>query len=371
MRKLYRRLLLGLQDHNEVILVSQYGDSGITKTLYMGDSMTEWFGKQSDLSCELSSRCDENNGDDKKCFVKKNFVVEAFLPKPRMVILGGGHIAVPLSLMASLLKFDVAVFDDRPSFADKRRFPGASEVICDSFEKATQRLTIRESDYVVILTRGHKHDQQCLRSILKGRPPYYLGMIGSRRRATLIRRQMSDEIMERMIKEGRASELLGRLERLHSPIGLSIGAVTPEEIAVSIMAEVVEERRKDRGATAAMFEQYKKCYVDVAPIEWLAQEENDREAENAAIVTVVSTRGSTPREAGAKMAVLADGRTVGSIGGGCAEADVARDARDVIHSGGYRFKTVDLSDSAEEDGMACGGTMEILIEAMRNDFQLQ
>jgi xanthine dehydrogenase accessory factor len=243
--------------------------------------------------------------------------------------------------MAHLLKFKVTVFDDRPSFADRTRFPDASEVICESFERISQRLAFRGNDYVAIMTRGHRHDIECLRSVLSSEAfPLYVGMIGSRRRVALVRRQMKEE--------GFSSE---RLERLHAPIGLDIGAVGPEEIALSILAEIVREKR---GSVS----QKRESHADMELLESLAGAAEER----AAVVTVVATKGPTPREAGAKMAVFYDGRTVGSIGGGCAEADVARDARQIILEGGYRLRTIDMEDSAEEDGMACGGKMEVLIE---------
>jgi xanthine dehydrogenase accessory factor len=85
----------------------------------------------------------------------------------------------------------------------------------------------------------------------------------------------------------------------------------------------------------------------------------------AALVTILRTRGSTPREAGAKMAVFFDGRTAGTIGGGCVEAGLTRDALDIIRDGGYRFKTVDLSDPEGDDDAVCGGTMDLLIESLQ------
>jgi xanthine dehydrogenase accessory factor len=144
------------------------------------------------------------------------------------------------------------------------------------------------------------------------------------------------------------------VEMLHAPIGLAIGAITPEEIALAIVAEIVKERR----AT------YRGDFADTGLIERLADLEAETDPDgNAAVITILSTEGSTPREAGAKMAVFRDGSVAGTIGGGCAEADVLRDARDVAANGGFLFKTVDMTDSAEEDGMVCGGTMRLLIES--------
>jgi xanthine dehydrogenase accessory factor len=319
-----------LQKGEETFLTTVYKPDGVTKTLHGGAA--GWSDRKGD---ENSLLCQEDG--------EKMTVVEHFLPHPRMIIFGGGHIAVPLSQMASLLEFKATVFDDRPSFANRARFPWA-DVICESFQKIPQCLSFRRSDYIVIVTRGHRHDTECLRSVLSGEPPYYVGMIGSRRRVAIVRRQMTEEKFPQE-----------RINALHSPIGLDIGAVTPEEIAVSILAEAVQEKRRS-GSTLRR----RRCYADMTLMESLAAETSEK----MALITVLSTEGSTPREAGAKMAVLYDGRSIGSIGGGCADADVSRDARDIILSGGYRSKTVDMTDSAEDDGMVCGGKMRVLIEAV-------
>jgi xanthine dehydrogenase accessory factor len=266
-----------------------------------------------------------------------------------MFIFGGGHIAVPLAHIASMLKFDVIVYDDRPSFANGERFPSAKDVICESFERAGELAVMRPSDYAVIVTRGHKHDENCLRMILSGAEPYYTGMIGSRRRVAIVKKQMKDE--------GFSPE---RVDALHSPIGLAIGAVTPEEITISILAEVVKERRMkfswNGGGSASS--RSGESDADMELLEWLAR----RDDEEGALVTILSSEGSTPRSAGAKMAVRPDGSSIGSIGGGCAEADVLRDAHDIIMNGGFIFKTVDMTDSADENGMVCGGRMMVMIE---------
>lgn len=329
---IYRRLLQNLRMGEETVVGTRTGPRIVTRELLSADAWRkEW-----DAAPHVTTEENETV-----------VITERFLPKPRVIILGGGHVAVPLAAMGSLLNFDVTVFDDRPSFANKARFPTAGEVICDSFEKVTSRVTVRKRDAVVIVTRGHRHDQSCLRDILKGEIPDYMGMIGSRRRAEIVRQQMKDE--------GFAPEIVGQL---HSPIGLAIGSVTPEEIALSIMAEIVQQRRCS----------YRGDFADVNLIERLAALEAEMESggnkQNAAIVTILSTKGSTPREAGAKMAVFRDGSVAGSIGGGCAEADVLRDARDIAANGGFLFKTVDMTDSAEEDGMVCGGTMSLLIESL-------
>lgn len=277
-----------------------------------------------------------------------NILVEPFFPEERLIILGGGHIAVPLADFSSKVGFSVIVVDDRPSFANRQRFPLASDVICDSFESAIQHLHITPRDYVVIITRGHRHDKDCIAKLLCGNEPYYTGMIGSRRRVSLV----IDDLME----QGGDKD---RLDHIHTPIGLSIGAVTPQEIAVSILAELVAAKRLRICCTLRDRRYENRSDVDMEVLRVLAAEKEEPKS----IVTVISSQGSVPRGAGAKMLVYPYGRIIGSIGGGCSESAVVSDARRIIGSGGYRLVTVDLTgDTAEDEGMVCGGIMQVLIE---------
>src|SRR5680860_199222 len=159
---------------------------------------------------------------------------------PRMIILGGGHIAQPLATMASLSGFSVTLVDDRPIFAYKERFPTAEQVICATFSKALAEMAWLANTYVVIVTRGHRWDEECLRGVIE-KPLDYLGMIGSLRRVKAV--------LEKIVEEGFSSEAA---ESVHSPIGLNIGAQTPAEIAISIMAEIINQRRGGKAAIAAM-----------------------------------------------------------------------------------------------------------------------
>jgi len=274
-------------------------------------------------------------------------LTERFTPQPRLVILGGGHIAVPLCAFAARLGFDIWLYDDRPSFANPDRFPEAQQVICDDFANMRERLNLRQSDYLCILTRGHKHDIFCLEALLTDEMPHYVGMIGSKRRIAIVKEEVA-------AKTGR-SDLL---DKLHAPIGLSIGSVTPEEIALSIMAEIIKIKRL--GADTKGATQGQEASIDPELFHWLAMISDEK----AALVTIVDTSGSTPRETGAKMLVTLSGKVIGSIGGGCAEAGVITLARDMIDKNGYHLLEIDLADSAEENGMVCGGRMQILIEAL-------
>lgn len=271
---------------------------------------------------------------------------EPMLPKERLIVLGGGHIALPVCEFSAKCGFEVYVVDDRPAFANDARFPWAAGVICDSFENGIAQLKITPYDFVVVITRGHRHDADCLRAILPGKQPAYLGMIGSKRRVR--------GLLEMLVEEGFSKE---NIERICTPIGLHIGAVTPEEIAISILSEIIAYKRLPEKNTECT-RYVNGSDLDLEMIEYLAENHEPK-----AIVTVIQAKGSTPRGAGAKMAVDPRGRVTGSIGGGCSEGAVIRDAIDIIGTGEYKTVFIDMTgEVAESDGMVCGGVMYALIE---------
>ena len=271
-------------------------------------------------------------------------VREPMLPQERLLVLGGGHIAMHVVEFAAKCGFSIIVADDRPDFANRARFPLAEQVICDSFENVIRSVKLTPYDYVVIITRGHRHDADCLRVLLPGGRTAYLGLIGSRRRVKGLKEMLADE--------GYSTE---RMEEICTPIGLPISAITPQEIAVSILAELIAYKRLPEHGKG-------RCCCDsdmeLSTLRYLAENHEPK-----AVVTVIETKGSTPREAGAKMAVSPLGKVTGSIGGGCSEGAVIRDAVRIIGTGRYQIADIDLTgDVAESDGMVCGGTMKVLIE---------
>ncbi len=271
---------------------------------------------------------------------------EPILPKERLIVLGGGHIALPVCEFASKCGFEVYVADDRPAFANRDRFPWAKEVLCNTFENCIEELKITPYDYVVVITRGHVHDGDCLRAILPGKQPTYLGLIGSRRRVK--------GLLDLLEQEGYSREYM---DRICTPIGLNIGAVTPEEIAVSILSELISYKRlPENNKDGSRY--VNASDLDLEMIEYLAENHEPK-----AVVTVIQTKGSTPRGAGAKMAVSPRGEVTGSIGGGCSEGAVIRDAIDIIGTGEYKTVFIDMTgEVAESEGMVCGGIMYALIE---------
>ncbi len=151
---------------------------------------------------------------------------------PKLIVVGAGHIAVPLVRMAKLMDYHVVVIDDRILFANRERFPEADEVVVGDMAETVKDLDITPTTYVVLITRGHKYDEPCLRELLD-RPAKYIGMIGSKRRIKAC--------FERFKEEEQVSEEL--ISRVYAPIGLDIATETPEEIALGILGEIIKVRR--------------------------------------------------------------------------------------------------------------------------------
>ncbi|MGB6232613.1 MAG: XdhC family protein, partial [Candidatus Acidiferrales bacterium] len=148
----------------------------------------------------------------------------------RVYLFGGGHVSTALGRVASLAGFSINVIDDRSSFANAERFPMAEEIVT-SYEEAFEKLKPNASSYLVIVTRGHKDDMRVLEWAV-GTEARYIGMIGSKRKVISVYRALE--------KQGIAIE---KFARVHAPVGLEIGALTPEEIAVSVTAELIAIRR--------------------------------------------------------------------------------------------------------------------------------
>lgn len=164
--------------------------------------------------------------------------VESQRAPPELVIVGAGHIAQPLCRIGAMIGFRVTVIDDRPEFASEDRFPEAGRVLVVDFEDAFSEVAVGPDTYIVLVTRGHKYDYECIRRLLTMEArPAYLGMIGSRRRVRAA--------FEALVRDGIDPS---RLADVRAPIGLDIAAETPGEIAVAIAAEIVAERRGGGGA---------------------------------------------------------------------------------------------------------------------------
>jgi len=165
------------------------------------------------------------------CGGQLNIFVEPVIPQPRAFIFGGGHVSKSISKVANLAGFATIIVDDREAFANKERFPEAEETYADEYEAVFPKLEVTSSSYLVIVTRGHRDDMRVLRWAVQT-PAKYIAMIGSKRKTISVIRELE--------KEGFARSLF---EKIFAPMGLEIGAESPEEIAISVVAEMIAVRR--------------------------------------------------------------------------------------------------------------------------------
>lgn len=258
----------------------------------------------------------------------------------KIVICGGGHISIPIIQISKMIDFKVIVLEDRPSFADNARKAGADLVFCESFIEGLSRIEGDKDTFFVIVTRGHRHDQACLEKIIL-KENAYIGMIGSKIRVK--------KVKEELIEKGVDSN---KLEKVYTPIGLKINAETPSEIAVAIMGEIIQVKNKSHQEGG-----YSKEILDAIL--------NKNENMKVAMATIISKKGPAPRDVCTKMLIFEDGRLVGTIGGGCVEADVVQKSLNVIRLQKPMLYTVDMTgEEAEDEGMVCGGKIDIFIELL-------
>ena len=248
---------------------------------------------------------------------------EWFCPQPSLIICGGGHVAKEVAAMAGRLDFRTCVIDDREDLMTRERFPTADEVICDSYENIEKYL--EPGACYVVVTPDHKADYRSVSAILSTEYSY-LGMIGSKRKVAAAEEQLR--------KDGFSEAQIGSI---FAPIGLSIGAVTPAEIAISILAQIIQEKNKTHAASA---------------------DRNLLEIKESGVLCVITEKhGSSPRGVGSMMFV-GQNTVLGSIGGGESESLAIARAREItgISTCEYRL------NNKREDGldMVCGGTIRVI-----------
>jgi xanthine dehydrogenase accessory factor len=178
--------------------------------------------------------------------------VEGFTTPPTLVLMGGGHIGKATSTLAASLGFRIYVVDDRPEFANADRFPEAAGTVIATYSEGLAQVPINANTYIVVATRGHRQDDYALEAAI-GTPATYVGLLGSKRKTLLIYKDL--------LEKGHAPEVL---RSVRSPMGLDIGALTPEEIAVSIMSEIIMVRRGGQGGKMQMEDRYFKRALEQA-----------------------------------------------------------------------------------------------------------
>lgn len=257
-----------------------------------------------------------------------------FETRPKLVVLGGGHVGGHVARLGHFLDFEVTMIDDRPEFANPEKVPFADHVYCHEFETVEKLFPPEAQTYYVVVTRGHLADKLCVEKILNHGAYEYIGMIGSKLKVA--------KTMEALKEDGFSEELL---QKIHSPIGLNIGARTPEEIALSIAAELVQE--KNQRSSSTLTESLLKT------------------KETGVLCIITKKSGSSPRGEGSMMLVTEQG-ALGSIGGGILEKNVIEFSKSVTK---ICRETFWLSNEESRNlGMICGGSNEILFVPIKNDL---
>lgn len=265
--------------------------------------------------------------------------LEPVTRKRRLVICGAGHVALSVIKLGVMLDYELTVIDDREAFTQKAADCGAHHVLCAPFEEALNNLEGDPSTAFVVMTREHLYDVECLRQILK-KSYAYLGMMGSRSR--------TEQIRKLLLQEGFDAE---RLRQVHMPIGLSIGSRTPEEIAVSVMAEVIAVMN---GADST-----EDFPPDLLRELTVLETKASGSAPDAVLAMIVEKHQEAPRKPGTKMLVKKDGRFLGTVGGGTAEARILEAAKRMIHKGCRKSRLIQIV--LEKGAMYCGGEIEVFL----------
>ena len=250
---------------------------------------------------------------------------EWFDPCGELVICGGGHVSQFVARIAKLVDFRITVIDDREDFVTEERFPEADKRICCPYDDIAQYLPKSDNAYYVVVTRGHSGDKKSVEAVLQ-RKFGYLGMIGSRKKVATT--------MESLKCQGYSKE---QIESVHAPIGLAIGARTPAEIAVSIMAEIIQV--KNNGTVSTMTSELASSM------------------EPGTLCIILDKKGSSPRGIGSMMLVTKDG-ILGTIGGGLVEKTAIDYAKSVTSVCEKEYTLT--NEESGGIGMICGGWNRIL-----------
>lgn len=265
------------------------------------------------------------------------WLCEPILPEERLIICGAGHVALSCLRMAKLLGMEITVLEDREEYANMAREAGADQVICRDFREALSYLEGHSSDWYLVMTRAHKMDQDCLQEIFQ-KPYAYVGMLGSPRKMQAIQKNLTEEGVNPK-----------HFQRLHSPVGLDIGAKTPAEIGVSVMAELIQLRNQEETSEPAYSRK-------------LLGQEVLHEKEGI-LCTLIDNGGGSPRNPGTKMMVHSAENCIGTIGGGVLEGAAIREAVAMLADGRKRHILRTHTDG-EASGMACCGRGTVLLERL-------
>ena len=319
--ELYKIINENLQQKSNLLATVLEGEAAGTRYFWADGELLGYTGT-GEVNEELKTQITETPQSGIYEIEGRKFFIEHLKRQAHLVICGGGHVSQQVIELAGKVGFHVTVLEDRPYFADRAREAGADLVLCDAFEKSLQGIAGTPDTYFLVVTRGHRFDRACLEQILK--------------------KQMAGDGFDRKA-----------LDEMYTPVGLSIHAETPEEIAVSIVAELIQIKNQTK----------KTAGYDSLLMEYLTGVKEPGQPK--VLATIIARRGSAPRSIGTKMLVLGDGRIIGTIGGGCMESEVQHQCLRLLREENEKSRIVcaDMTVSqAEDEGMVCGGTIDVFLE---------
>lgn len=231
--ELYKIINENLQQKSNLLATVLEGEAAGTRYFWADGELLGYTGT-GEVNEELKTQITETPQSGIYEIEGQKFFIEHLKRQAHLVICGGGHVSQQVIELAGKVGFHVTVLEDRPYFADRAREAGADLVLCDAFEKSLQGIAGTPDTYFLVVTRGHRFDRACLEQILK-KPYAYVGMMASRGRSALLKKQMAGDGFDRKA-----------LDEMYTPVGLSIHAETPEEIAVSIVAELIQIKNQTK-----------------------------------------------------------------------------------------------------------------------------
>ena len=229
MSELYHLISSCNPNHQTLILTALEGEAKGEKA-FVVDGILQWESKRGGFFSQISDALPDISAPG--IIAEKNTRIFCEFPahEQKLVICGAGHVSIPVIQIGHMIGCAITVLEDRPKFADNARRAGADTVLCEPFEEGLKKIPGDPDTYFIIVTRGHRYDQVCLEKIMK-KEHAYIGMMGSRARTV--------KVKQALLEQGADPQVL---ESVHTPIGLPIGGETPEEIGVSIIAEVIQEK---------------------------------------------------------------------------------------------------------------------------------
>ncbi len=302
----------------------------IGKRLIKAGGKTIW--KSDDLLCE--NELLNNNIINEPIAGNDRFFKERLVKRSRLVICGAGYVGEAVAALGKKIGFDVTVIDEREEFLKGAEESAGVAGLCMEFGEALESIVSDENTYFVIVTRGHSRDIACLDKTMK-KEAAYIGMMGSKKRC----QRAKDEMKARGYDAG----------KIHAPIGIDIGAETPEEIAVSVIGEIISVKNR--------------CFKGEPWSDIIAGlKKNKDEGVVCVLATIVSKSGSAPRSVGTRMLIGDNGVNVGTIGGGYIESEVFKTAKKMLSDNEKSFVLKEYGTVSEEENTGCGGRVEIFFE---------